>query len=147
MNLGIIATVLLFVPLVDHGIKDTLQRWLGAGRISLGILGSVKLVKSPLWMMRPKFQPSLHTMWQLWFVTSLALVVSSGWIPGSAVFVGLLLGGSFSHALEHTWRGHVRDYVCLRFWPAFNLADAAIAFGSAGLLLGACLRVMKGGAP
>jgi hypothetical protein len=146
MNFGITATVLLCVPLVDHGIKDTLQRWLGAERISLGILGSVQLVKSPLWMMRPKFQPSLNVMWLLWFITSLALVAGSRWLPGSAAFVGLLLGGSLSHAVEHTWRGHVRDYVCLRFWPAFNLADAAITFGSAGLLLEACLLVMRGAA-
>ncbi len=32
-------------------------------------------------------------------------------------------------------RGSVSDYVCLRFWPAFNLADVAITVGAIGLLL------------
>jgi len=147
MNLGIITTLLLLVPLVDHGIKELLQRRLGAGRIPLGVLGTVQMVKSPLWMMRPALQPGLITMWLLWLVTALALAVGSGWLPGSAGFVGLLLGGSLSHALEHSWRGHVRDYVCLRFWPAFNFADVAITLGSAGLLLEVGLRVVKGAAP
>ena len=43
------------------------------------------------------------------------------------MFAGLLLGGSLGNAVEHAQRGAISDYVRLRFWPAFNLADAAIA--------------------
>ena len=50
------------------------------------------------------------------------------------MFVGLLLGGSLSNALESSLRGTVSDYVCLRFWPAFNLADLALAAGAIGIL-------------
>jgi lipoprotein signal peptidase len=32
-------------------------------------------------------------------------------------------------------RGGVSDYVCLRVWPAFNLADVAITVGAIGVLL------------
>ena len=28
----------------------------------------------------------------------------------------------------------VSDYVCLRFWPAFNLADLALTAGAIGIL-------------
>jgi lipoprotein signal peptidase len=49
------------------------------------------------------------------------------------VFVGLLLGGSLSNAMEGSLRGSVTDYVCLRFWPAFNLADVALTAGAVGL--------------
>ena len=37
-----------------------------------------------------------------------------------------------SHALETSLRGCIIDYVRLRFWPAFNLADVAITVGAAG---------------
>ena len=53
------------------------------------------------------------------------------------VFVGLLLGGSLSNAVESSMRGSITDYICLRFWPAFNLADLALAAGAIGILCGA----------
>jgi hypothetical protein len=46
---------------------------------------------------------------------------------------GLLLGAALSHALETSLRGSICDYVCLRFWPAFNLADVALTVGALGL--------------
>jgi signal peptidase II len=71
-------------------------------------------------------------MWTSWVAAAAALVIASNWIPSSAVFVGLLLGGSLSNAVENARRGSVSDYVCLRFWPAFNLADLALAAGAIG---------------
>jgi lipoprotein signal peptidase len=54
--------------------------------------------------------------------------------PPCGWFAGALLGGSLSHALETSLRGRVVDYVRLRFWPAFNLADVAITAGALGVL-------------
>ena len=71
-------------------------------------------------------------MWASWVAAAVALVIASSWIPSSALFVGLLLGGSLSNAVESARRGSVSDYVCLRFWPAFNLADLALAAGAIG---------------
>lgn len=48
---------------------------------------------------------------------------------------GLLLGGSLSHAVESSLRGSITDYICLRFWPAFNLADLALAAGAIGMIV------------
>ena len=53
----------------------------------------------------------------------------------SSLPVGLLLGGSLSHAWETTARGSVSDYICSKWWPAFNLADVAITAGTVGILL------------
>jgi hypothetical protein len=53
-------------------------------------------------------------------------------------FVGLLLGGSLSHAVESSLRGSIADYVCFRFWP---LALAVGAIGTIGELV-ALLRAM-----
>jgi lipoprotein signal peptidase len=47
-----------------------------------------------------------------------------------------MLGGSLSHAWETTVHGSVSDYVCLRFWPAFDLADVALTIGALGWLVG-----------
>jgi lipoprotein signal peptidase len=55
-------------------------------------------------------------------------------LPSSAAFVGLLLGGSLSHAVESSLRGSITDYICLRFWPAFNLADLALTAGALGII-------------
>jgi signal peptidase II len=40
-----------------------------------------------------------------------------------------------SHMIETSRRGRVCDYLCLRFWPAFNLADAAISIGTVGFIV------------
>ena len=48
--------------------------------------------------------------------------------------VGLLIGGSVSNMLDRVRLGHVTDFLDLRFWPAFNLADSFIVAGVAILL-------------
>jgi signal peptidase II len=50
--------------------------------------------------------------------------------------LGLLIGGSLSNLLDRVRLGHVTDFIDLRFWPAFNLADSFIVAGVV-LLLGA----------
>ena len=55
--------------------------------------------------------------------------------PLSWVALGAALGGAASNLLDHFVRGGVVDYVDLRVWPAFNLADAAIVGGALGALV------------
>ena len=83
------------------------------------------------------FAGEFHTgaLWCLWAVAAGTLMVVATWMPLSQVFAGLMLGGSLSNALESSWRGRVSDYVCLKFWPAFNLADVSITVGAAGLVI------------
>jgi signal peptidase II len=52
------------------------------------------------------------------------------------VAVGLLIGGSVSNLADRIRLGHVTDFLDLRYWPAFNLADSFIVIGVA-ILLGA----------
>jgi signal peptidase II len=47
----------------------------------------------------------------------------------SSVALGAALGGAASNLLDHVLRGAVVDYVDLRGWPVFNLADAAMVSG------------------
>jgi signal peptidase II len=49
--------------------------------------------------------------------------------------LGLLIGGSISNLVDRVRLGHVTDFLDLRFWPAFNLADSCIVVGVAILLV------------
>ena len=48
--------------------------------------------------------------------------------------LGLLIGGSLSNLVDRIRLDHVTDFIDLRFWPAFNLADSFIVIGVAILL-------------
>jgi hypothetical protein len=124
---------LLLVPVVDQALKLLLRRWLGAGSIALGPWGSVRLVPAQVWLTRTPRRLGPGVLWIFWLLSAALLTILVGAVPACCPFAGLLLGGSFSHALETSQRGHISDYVCLRFWPAFNLADVAITVGAAGL--------------
>jgi signal peptidase II len=54
--------------------------------------------------------------------------------PVLPVALGLLVGGSISNLVDRLRLGHVTDFLDLRFWPAFNLADSFIVVGVAILL-------------
>jgi len=54
--------------------------------------------------------------------------------PALPVALGLLIGGSISNLVDRVRLGYVTDFLDLRWWPAFNLADASIVVGVAVLL-------------
>ena len=43
--------------------------------------------------------------------------------------LGLVIGGSVSNLVDRVRLGHVTDFLDLRYWPAFNLADSFIVVG------------------
>jgi signal peptidase II len=45
------------------------------------------------------------------------------------VALGFLIGGSASNLLDRLLLGHVTDFLDVRYWPAFNLADSFIVVG------------------
>ena len=49
--------------------------------------------------------------------------------PVLPVALGLLIGGSTSNLIDRIRLGHVTDFLDLRYWPAFNLADSFIVVG------------------
>jgi signal peptidase II len=55
--------------------------------------------------------------------------------PVLPVALGLLIGGSSGNLVDRLRLGHVTDFLDLRYWPAFNLADTFIVAGVAILLL------------
>jgi signal peptidase II len=49
--------------------------------------------------------------------------------------LGLLIGGSVSNLVDRIRLHHVTDFIDLKWWPAFNLADSFIVIGVAILLM------------
>lgn len=52
----------------------------------------------------------------------------------------LVLGGAIGNLVDRVRVGHVIDFIDLRFWPVFNLADAAITVGALVLVYGVMQR-------
>lgn len=94
--------------------------------------------------------------WQRWFFTVLGLVVACiivfmlvrhGHQRMFAWSLALILGGALGNVIDRLLHGHVIDFVLLHyresFFPAFNVADAAITVGAILLILDEFLRVRR----
>jgi lipoprotein signal peptidase len=127
-----VSLTMLAVIAGDQFLKLLLRRTTGHDVAALGPFGRIRAVEGRLWLWRLHSSSIRFPPLALWAAAASALMVASRWIPSSEIFVGLLLGGSLSNAAEAFRRGSVSDYVCLRFWPAFNLADLALAVGAIG---------------
>ena len=68
----------------------------------------------------------------LWMVVYFAR--SGSRHPVLPAALGLLIGGSLSNLVDRIRLHHVTDFIDLRWWPAFNLADSFIVVGVAILL-------------
>jgi lipoprotein signal peptidase len=126
---------LVLVPVLDQAVKAVVAERLGARSIPLGRLGEIRVVRAPIWMTRGPRGRSLAGMWAIWLVAAASTGLVCMLVPSAAWAGGAVLGASLSHAIEMSRRGAVRDYVCLTFWPAFNLADVALTFGGVSLAL------------
>ncbi len=70
-------------------------------------------------------------VWVLALASAIILHRSGAWFQGHvALFgLGLAFGGAAGNLLDILRRGCIVDFIDLRWWPVFNLADAAIVAG------------------
>ena len=82
--------------------------------------------------------------WQRWFFVAVSILASIAlvfWLrklkTGQwllAVALALVLGGAIGNLIDRLWLGHVVDFIQVYYrdfyWPAFNIADSAIAVGA-----------------
>lgn len=54
---------------------------------------------------------------------------------GVHVAFALIFGGAVGNIIDRLRSGYVHDFIDLRWWPVFNVADSAITIGVAILLL------------
>ena len=123
------------LPLLDQAVKLLVRHRLRDGSISLGPIGAVHVTSAPIWLMRDVGRWTPAAMWAVWIFAAGALAIIGAQVPALALPCGLVLGASLSHAVEMSLRGSICDYVCLRFWPAFDLADVALTVGAARIVL------------
>ncbi len=51
------------------------------------------------------------------------------------ILLSLILGGAVGNLIDRMIYGHVIDFINLKIWPSFNIADAAITIGVIGLVI------------
>ena len=75
-------------------------------------------------------------------IVSVAIVVAAPRVtsPASAVGLGLVLGGALGNLTDRVLRGDgisggVVDFIDLRVWPVFNVADSSIVIGALLLVI------------
>ena len=87
--------------------------------------------------------------WQRWFFSCITISVSVGivfWIASISASerwalsaLSLILGGALGNLTDRISLGYVVDFIQIYygqwFWPAFNVADAAICVGAVMLLI------------
>lgn len=96
--------------------------------------------------------------WQRWFLTTVSTVVSLAvavWLYRihekqklPALALCFVLGGALGNLIDRVSQGYVVDFFVLHYgawyFPAFNIADAAISLGAALLILDMLLHRREG---
>lgn len=72
----------------------------------------------------------------LWLLLSVIALIVGSVIDISSIYValGCLVGGAAGNLIDGLSRHAVTDFIDLRVWPVFNVADTAIVAGAALLL-------------
>lgn len=89
-----------------------------------------------LYRSRP-MRVALVVVWLVALTSAVALQCTGMWLQGPAkqIGVGLALGGALGNLLDIVRHQSVLDFIDLRWWPVFNVADIGIV---GGLLLAFC---------
>jgi signal peptidase II len=133
-------------------VLDQLSKWVVLDRLEFG----QTIYVAPFWNWVLTYNPGAafsfladQSGWQRWFFTALALGVS-GWIALElrrhsedqwlSLALTLVMGGALGNVIDRVRFGAVVDFIQWHaagyFWPAFNVADAAISVGAVFLVFG-----------
>jgi signal peptidase II len=128
------------VLLADQTSKALVSRELGDGRVINLIGGFVRLD----YTVNSGAAFSIFRAGNLLFIAvagaaSVAILLAFRRIAEARMPVrlalGLVLGGALGNLTDRVRLGHVIDFIDLRWWPVFNLADSAIVVGVVVLAL------------
>jgi signal peptidase II len=137
---SLILIIAAAVVAIDQITKNWALDALGSGRI-IHVAGSLQLdlVRNPgvAFGVGAGVAPILIGVAIVGFV--LVLLGKQIRLQGAALWaVGLVLGGAVSNVFDRLFRGNggtVIDFVDLRWWPVFNVADACIVVGAIALVV------------
>ncbi len=113
-ELSLDESVHLVGPLSLHHVQNS--------GIAFGLFSSATAVVTAL--------TTIAVVWMLVFFAR-----SGSRHPVLPAALGLLIGGSISNLIDRVRLGHVTDFIDIRWWPAFNLADSFIVVGVLILLV------------
>ena len=131
---GDFTAFLALILLADQAVKFVLLSALPAGRaVKVGALVRICPVRG-----NPTIVSALGlSSWVLPILWAGVLAALAVLAPAIGLFdrgvahagLGAAFGGAASNLLDHPLRGGVVDYLDVRFWPSFNLADGGIVVG------------------
>lgn len=132
-------------------VLDQISKWLVLGNLQFG----ETIYVAPFWNWVLTYNPGAafsfladQSGWQRWFFTALAIGVS-GWIAMElrrhpedkwlSSALTLVMGGALGNVIDRVRFGAVVDFIQWHvagfYWPAFNVADAAITVGAVLLVI------------
>jgi signal peptidase II len=117
---------------VDQGSKWFVARFFGKETPYLGSSRvQIKHVKSAGFFVRFMQNRTLLILWGAALLSVIVLLGYGRYFQSAAAQVGLgvAFGGATGNLIDRLWRGKIIDFVDVRFWPVFNIADAAIVLG------------------
>ena len=127
----LLLSVFVLVVVMDQITKAVIVTRLEEGAFTPGIAG-VRLRhvinrRKPWGSIR-----AVRVMSVVWLalVTTAFMVGALIDIPALHVAIGALLGGATGNLIDGMSRNGVTDFIDLRVWPVFNLADSAIVVGA-----------------
>ncbi len=138
-----------FVLAIDQASKKLALEWCGRAKLSRFDVG-----------LKPRLRPLLNgsialglignrrTLVLLWGFAALGTIVLTFHAPAfqtsaARAGFGAALGGATSNLIDWLRRGAVMDFIDLRIWPVFNIADAAIVLGVVVALCSAGWSAMR----
>ena len=145
------------VSVAERSLAARAPQWVGLGAVVLAAIAADQLTKLVV-STQLAFDESLHVLGPFSIhhvqnsgiafglfssATAIVIVLTGAAIVWMAVFfarsgarhpvlpgaLGLVMGGSLSNLVDRIRLGHVTDFLDLRWWPAFNLADSFIVVG------------------
>ena len=151
------------VSMAERSLGAGTRHWLSLAAVALAAVAADQLTKKIV-VSQLQLGDATHVVGPFWihhvqnsgiafglFASATAVVialtaVAVGWMlvffarsgarhPILPVALGLVIGGSLSNLLDRVRLGYVTDFIDLRHWPAFNLADSFIVIGVAVLLV------------
>lgn len=160
---GAASDALTPISAAERSLAPGLRQWLGLAAIVAASIGADQLTKQ-LVASELSLEGEAHVLGPLSIhhvqnsgiafglfsqATSIVIVVTAAAVAWMLVYfsrsgarhpvlptaLGLLIGGSLSNLIDRVRLGHVTDFIDLRYWPAFNLADTFIVIGVSLVLL------------
>jgi signal peptidase II len=124
-----------FVLAIDQASKKlVLERFGRAKRYRSAVGWEPRLRPLPNTTIALGFIRDRRLLLGLWGFAALGTLVLIFYAPAFQTWAaragsGVALGGATSNLIDWLWRGAVVDFIDLRVWPVFNLADAFILVG------------------